>query len=44
VDIAGAVLHRWLDTEHAAAGQPRDVDDIEQAQDWARRAVRAELD
>jgi len=37
VDTVGAVLDRWLSTEHAAAGDPRDLADIEQAQLWARR-------
>jgi 1-deoxy-D-xylulose-5-phosphate reductoisomerase len=36
-DITGQVLRRWLDTEHAAAGNPRDVADVEQAESWARR-------
>jgi 1-deoxy-D-xylulose-5-phosphate reductoisomerase len=43
VDITGQVLHRWLDTEHPAAGVPRDIADIEAAQDWARRAAEAML-
>jgi 1-deoxy-D-xylulose-5-phosphate reductoisomerase len=43
VDITGQVLQRWLDTEHAAAGAPRDIADIEAAQDWARRAAEALL-
>ncbi|HEY2041631.1 MAG TPA: 1-deoxy-D-xylulose-5-phosphate reductoisomerase [Jatrophihabitans sp.] len=40
-DITGKVLHRWLDTEHAAAGNPRDVADVEQAESWARRQARS---
>jgi 1-deoxy-D-xylulose-5-phosphate reductoisomerase len=37
VDIAGQVLDTWLSTEHAAAGEPRDIADVEWAQDWARQ-------
>jgi 1-deoxy-D-xylulose-5-phosphate reductoisomerase len=37
VDTVGLVLERWLATEHAAAGDPRDLADVEQAQLWARR-------
>jgi len=37
VDIARDVLESWLDVEHAAAGNPRDVSDVEQAESWARR-------
>jgi 1-deoxy-D-xylulose-5-phosphate reductoisomerase len=37
VDTVRLVLERWLATEHAAAGDPRDLADIEQAQLWARR-------
>ncbi|HET6210057.1 MAG TPA: 1-deoxy-D-xylulose-5-phosphate reductoisomerase, partial [Jatrophihabitans sp.] len=44
VDVAGAVLRHWLDTEHAAAGQPRDIADVEAAQVWARRQALARLD
>jgi 1-deoxy-D-xylulose-5-phosphate reductoisomerase len=36
VDTADKVLQRWLDGEHAAAGNPRDVEDVEQAELWAR--------
>jgi len=43
VDVAGAVLQHWLDTEHAAAGQPRDIADVEAAQTWARRQALARL-
>jgi 1-deoxy-D-xylulose-5-phosphate reductoisomerase len=43
VDITGQVLRRWLDTEHRAAGTPRDIADIEAAQDWARRATESLL-
>ncbi len=44
VDIAEQVLGRWLATEHDAAGEPRDIADVEQAQGWARRAVLDLLD
>jgi 1-deoxy-D-xylulose-5-phosphate reductoisomerase len=43
VDVAGAVLEHWLDTEHAAAGQPRDIADVEAAQAWARQQALARL-
>jgi 1-deoxy-D-xylulose-5-phosphate reductoisomerase len=43
VDLTGQVLERWLDTEHAAAGIPRDVVDVEEAQAWARAAAGAAL-
>jgi 1-deoxy-D-xylulose-5-phosphate reductoisomerase len=43
VDITGQVLRAWLDTEHRAAGTPRDIADIEAAQDWARRAAETLL-
>ncbi|MDQ2957651.1 MAG: 1-deoxy-D-xylulose-5-phosphate reductoisomerase [Actinomycetota bacterium] len=43
VDVTARVLQRWLATEHAAAGQPRDVADVEAAQAWAARAVTSEL-
>jgi 1-deoxy-D-xylulose-5-phosphate reductoisomerase len=41
VDTAQAVLQRWLDTEHSAAGNPRDVSDVEHAESWARRQTLA---
>jgi len=43
VDVAGEVLQRWLDTEHAAAGTPREVTDVESAQDWGRRIAESLL-
>ncbi|MEO7285556.1 MAG: 1-deoxy-D-xylulose-5-phosphate reductoisomerase, partial [Jatrophihabitantaceae bacterium] len=43
VDVAGAVLRHWLDAEHARAGTPRDVADVEAAQAWAVRQVQAVL-
>jgi 1-deoxy-D-xylulose-5-phosphate reductoisomerase len=41
VDTAAAVLQRWLDTEHAATGNPRDIADVEQAEHWARQHALA---
>ena len=38
-DGIDTVLQRWLDEQHQAAGTPGTVEDVEQAQDWARRAV-----
>ena len=43
VDTVRLVLDRWLADEHAAAGDPRDIADVEQAQLWARRQVAATL-
>ena len=43
VDTVQAVLDRWLTDQHAAAGNPRDIADVEQAQHWARRQVAAVL-
>ncbi|MFL6161021.1 MAG: 1-deoxy-D-xylulose-5-phosphate reductoisomerase [Jatrophihabitantaceae bacterium] len=43
VDITGRVLRSWLDTEHRAAGVPRDIADIEAAQDWGRRTAESLL-
>ncbi|UQX90033.1 1-deoxy-D-xylulose-5-phosphate reductoisomerase [Jatrophihabitans telluris] len=41
VDGAADVLQLWLDSEHAAAGNPRDVADVEEAERWARaRSLR----
>ncbi|MCL2780692.1 MAG: 1-deoxy-D-xylulose-5-phosphate reductoisomerase [Actinomycetia bacterium] len=40
VDTIGAVLEQWLATQHAAAGNPTRVEDVEQAQQWARRRAR----
>jgi hypothetical protein len=37
------VLGQWLDTEHAAAGQPRDIADVEAAQSWGRRTALARI-
>lgn len=38
-DGIASVLELWLAHEHAAAGTPGTVEDVEQAQDWARRAA-----
>ncbi|MCW2539044.1 MAG: 1-deoxy-D-xylulose 5-phosphate reductoisomerase [Frankiales bacterium] len=43
VDVVQDVLERWLDTEHRAAGNPRDVADVEAAEDWARVQASALL-
>ena len=43
VDTVRIVLDRWLADEHAAAGDPRDIADVEQAQLWARRQAAAVL-
>jgi 1-deoxy-D-xylulose-5-phosphate reductoisomerase len=40
VDIVELVLESWLSTEHDAAGNPRDVADVEHAEEWARREAR----
>jgi 1-deoxy-D-xylulose-5-phosphate reductoisomerase len=40
VDITRLVLERWLTHEHAAAGNPRDVADVESAERWARERAR----
>jgi 1-deoxy-D-xylulose-5-phosphate reductoisomerase len=43
VDTIQDVLLRWLSDEHAAAGNPRDLGDVEDAQRWARRQADALL-
>ncbi|MGX7679537.1 1-deoxy-D-xylulose-5-phosphate reductoisomerase [Jatrophihabitans sp. DSM 45814] len=43
VDITRRVLELWLSTEHAAAGNPRDIADVEHSELWARSRVAAEL-
>jgi 1-deoxy-D-xylulose-5-phosphate reductoisomerase len=40
VDTVRLVLESWLNTEHDAAGNPRDVADVEHAEEWARREAR----
>ncbi len=44
VDTLGAVLDEWLRTEHDAAGNPGTVENVEQAQAWARARARAAID
>ena len=39
VDTIGAVLERWLAEEHSAAGVPRDIAEVEAAEDWSRRVT-----
>ncbi len=41
VDTVGEVVAEWLATRHAAAGNPRTVEDVEQADAWARSRARA---
>ncbi|WP_375478311.1 1-deoxy-D-xylulose-5-phosphate reductoisomerase [uncultured Jatrophihabitans sp.] len=36
VDTIAAVLDEWLSVRHAAAGNPRTVEDVELAEGWAR--------
>jgi 1-deoxy-D-xylulose-5-phosphate reductoisomerase len=43
VDVTSQVLQRWLATQHSAAGEPRDLADIEAAQEWARRSAESLL-
>jgi 1-deoxy-D-xylulose-5-phosphate reductoisomerase len=43
VDVSQAVLELWLSTEHAAAGNPRDVSDVELAESWAARQAQHRL-
>jgi 1-deoxy-D-xylulose-5-phosphate reductoisomerase len=40
VDTVGEVLQLWLSTEHAAAGNPSTVEDVEEAEGWARARAR----
>ncbi len=40
VDTIGEVLTGWLTEEHGSAGNPSTVEDVEQAEEWARRRVR----
>lgn len=42
-DGIAAVLEQWLAFHHAAAGTPGTVEDVEQAQDWARRETERYL-
>ena len=41
VDTVGAVLDEWLSERHAAVGNPGTVEDVEQAEGWARDRARA---
>jgi 1-deoxy-D-xylulose-5-phosphate reductoisomerase len=40
VDTIAAVLDEWLRNEHAAAGNPGTVEDVEHAETWARHRAR----
>jgi 1-deoxy-D-xylulose-5-phosphate reductoisomerase len=41
VDTVGAVLGEWLSEHHARVGNPGTVEDVEQADGWARERARA---
>jgi 1-deoxy-D-xylulose-5-phosphate reductoisomerase len=41
VDTLTDVVNEWLSEQHAAVGNPRTVEDVEQAQGWARQRARA---
>jgi 1-deoxy-D-xylulose-5-phosphate reductoisomerase len=41
VDTVGIVLGEWLSDRHQQAGNPGTVEDVEQAEDWARGRARA---
>lgn len=43
VDTVEAVLELWLSTEHAASGNPRTVEDVEDVDRWARAHARESL-
>jgi 1-deoxy-D-xylulose-5-phosphate reductoisomerase len=43
VDVTRATLELWLSQEHQAAGNPRDVSDVEQAESWAVRHAQQRL-
>jgi 1-deoxy-D-xylulose-5-phosphate reductoisomerase len=40
VDTLAAVLDEWLSNHHVAAGNPRTVEDVEKADEWARAQAR----
>ncbi len=40
VDTVGAVLREWLSDRHRSAGNPGTVEDVEQAETWARGRAR----
>ena len=42
-DVIARVLDRWLDLEQPQRGEPGTVEDVEQAQTWARQRVQTEL-
>jgi 1-deoxy-D-xylulose-5-phosphate reductoisomerase len=44
VDGIESVLGQWLSTQHAAAGEPGTVEDVENAEAWARERVRVLLE
>jgi 1-deoxy-D-xylulose-5-phosphate reductoisomerase len=41
VDVVAQVVDVWLSTQHAAAGNPGTVEDVEHAEAWARAQARA---
>jgi 1-deoxy-D-xylulose-5-phosphate reductoisomerase len=41
VDVVREVVDDWLSTEHAAAGNPGTVEDVEHAEAWARARARS---
>jgi 1-deoxy-D-xylulose-5-phosphate reductoisomerase len=41
VDTVGAVLSEWLSERHEAVGNPGTVEDVEQAEAWARQRAAA---
>jgi 1-deoxy-D-xylulose-5-phosphate reductoisomerase len=41
VDVVADVVDEWLRTQHAAAGNPGTVEDVETAEDWARARARS---
>jgi 1-deoxy-D-xylulose-5-phosphate reductoisomerase len=41
VDTVRSVLGEWLSERHAAMGNPGTVEDVEQADGWARQRARA---
>ncbi|HZZ98181.1 MAG TPA: 1-deoxy-D-xylulose-5-phosphate reductoisomerase [Jatrophihabitantaceae bacterium] len=41
VDTVGLVLDEWLSEHHPNVGNPGTVEDVEQADDWARNRARA---
>jgi 1-deoxy-D-xylulose-5-phosphate reductoisomerase len=43
VDTVALVLDEWLSTRHAEAGNPGTVEDVEQADAWARARALALL-